>query len=647
MPTPLTPEHLVYDLVAAGDPQISPDGRTIVYALARVDRETRKPDVQLWLCDIDGGARRQITFSGNANGGARWSPDGAWIAFISDRAKAAGIYVLPAGGIGEAREVTKHNQAISDLAWSPDGSRIAYVTAYDPDNPHEEEPQPDAAPKVRVTRRIDYKQDGRGYLGDTRNHVFIVDVATGERRRVTTEALDHAFPSWSPDGSWLGIQQISHNGMRSRLLLIHVASGETRTIGAETGNIGIWEWSPDGDRLVYAGDTAQTFQSDFFVYTMATGELRRLTDDLPVLPMSGYPGYAPQPRLVWQDDRQVLFSAVRAGAAGLYVIDSENGSVEPVVTWQALHAGLSADRAARYIVQAHSGLDGVGNIVVFDVAEGTTRHITDYNAALFRQSPPAQWERFDVQRGEFTIEGWLLKPHDFDPARKYPVVLDIHGGPNGFYGYGFNPWQQLLASNGYLLVFSNPRGSTSYGRRFTQQVSLDWGGEDYRDLMAVVDAVLERPEADASRTGVFGYSYGGYMTSWIIGQTQRFQACVCGAPCFDLESMYGTSDISHEFGELQWGGSPATSREWLVAHSPATYAHRATTPTLIIQGEADERCPVGQAEQMFVALTKAGCTVEFVRYPGGSHGFPRTGPPEHRVDFLTRVLGWFDQHLKA
>jgi len=251
-----------------------------------------------------------------------------------------------------------------------------------------------------------------------------------------------------------------------------------------------------------------------------------------------------------------------------------------------------------------------------------------------------------VRRGEFTIEAWLLKPPDFDPTKRYPVVLDVHGGPNGFYGYGFLNVQQCLATNGFLVVYSNPRGSSSYGRHFTQQVSGDWGGEDFRDLMAVVDAVLERPYADPERTGIFGYSYGGYMTSWTIGQTDRFKAAVCGAPCFDLESMYGTSDISHHFGELQWGGPPHDKTAWYAAHSPSTYAHRAKTPTLLVHGEADERCPIGQGEQMFVALKKAGCEVEFVRYPGGSHSFTNTGPLEHRHDYLSRVLGWFKGHLE-
>ena len=225
------------------------------------------------------------------------------------------------------------------------------------------------------------------------------------------------------------------------------------------------------------------------------------------------------------------------------------------------------------------------------------------------------------------------------------MVLDVHGGPHGYYGYGFNAVQQALAAQGFLVVFSNPRGSGSYGRDFAHRVRFDWGGEDYLDLMAVIDSVLERPYADANRTGICGYSYGGYMTAWTIGHTQRFQAAVCGAPCFDLESMYGTSDISHAWGRHQWGGTPHEASEAYAAHSPSTFAHRATTPTLIMQGEADERCPIGQGEQMFVALKQAGCEVEFARYPGGSHAMLRVGPPSHRADFISRVVGWFEDHL--
>jgi len=287
----------------------------------------------------------------------------------------------------------------------------------------------------------------------------------------------------------------------------------------------------------------------------------------------------------------------------------------------------------------------MGEIVGYDLDTGESRVITTFNASVLEEAPPAGLEHFRVSRGDLTIDAWLLLPPNFDPGKHYPLVLDVHGGPHGFYGYGFNAVQQSLATHDVLVVFSNPRGSTSYGRDFAERVLSDWGGQDYLDLQAVVDEVCRRPYVDAHRLGIWGYSYGGYMTAWTIGQTNRFKAAVCGAPCFDLESMYGTSDIGHIFGDLQWGSEPHQSPEWYAAHSPSTFAQNAHTPTLIIHGEADHRCPIGQGEQMFVALKKAGCEVEFARYPGGSHQFLNTGYPEHRVDALGRIVAWFKHHL--
>jgi dipeptidyl aminopeptidase/acylaminoacyl peptidase len=558
--------------------------------------------------------------------------------------KKSGIFVLPWNG-GEARELTRHGVEVGELAWAPDGGRIAYVAQVDPENLSEAEPAPGAAPRIRVTRRIDYKQDGRGYLGDTRKQIFVVDVASGERRQLTTEAVDHHFPSWSPDGRWLTSQVPNRNEMCSQLGLTSADSGETRLIGPELGVVSVWGWSPGSDRILFAGDTEQTWQTDLFVYEVATGEIRRLTDDLACLPVGGRPGLVPPSQPIWLNDDKVLLHAVRAGASGLYVVDTRTGRVEPIHTGRSLNVGLSVDAARRVAVMGYASLETTGDVVTIDLATGSEKIVARPSADLLSEVPPAEWERFDVERGGFTIEAWLLKPPGFDPTRRYPVILDVHGGPNGFYGYGFNPTQQCLATNGFLVVYCNPRGSGSYGRHFTQQVTRDWGGEDYHDLMAVVDAVLTRPYADAARTGIFGYSYGGYMTAWTIGQTDRFKAAVCGAPCFDLESMYGTSDISHHFGELQWGGAPHVMPEWYAAHSPSYFAHRTRTPTLIVHGEADERCPIGQGEQMFIALKKAGCEVEFARYPDGAHSFPTSAPPEHRADYLERVLGWFSKRL--
>ncbi len=645
MANALTPETLVYGLCAAGDPQISPDGRHIVYTLAVTDRETRRATTQLWLCAVDGSGPRRLTWSGERNRGARWSPDGRAIAFVSDRGGSSGLYVLPMAEPGEAREITHHIRDIGDLAWSPDGQRIAYVIQVDPATPDEAAPAPGSAPKVRVTRRIDYKQDGYGYLGDLRRQVWVVEVESGRRRQVTYAAGDHNGPQWSPDGRWLAMGVPNRNGMCSQLGVTEVESAETHLIGPEMGVVATWSWSPTGEQILYAGDTAQTWQTDWFVYSMADHAVRRLTTDLQCLPDSGFALFLPPAQPIWLDAHRVLFHAFRAGSSGLYTLDVASGQVEMVESWQALHAGVSADAACRYVVQAHASLEAVGEITVYDRTTGVAGPITALNAAVLRDAPPARWERLDVQRAGLTVEAWLLLPPDFDPAKRYPLVLDVHGGPNSYYGYGFNAVQQCLATHGFLVVYCNPRGSGSYGRDFTQRVTQDWGGEDYLDLMAVVDAVLVRPYADAERTGIYGYSYGGYMTSWVIGQTQRFKAAVCGAPVFDLESFYGTSDIGHIFGDQQFGGPPHARREWFAAHSPSTFAHRATTPTLIVHGEADERCPIGQGEQMFVALCKAGCEVEFARYPGQFHGLMRGGPPEHRADYLARVLAWFQGHL--
>jgi dipeptidyl aminopeptidase/acylaminoacyl peptidase len=644
----LTPDALVYDTVAAGDPQVSPDGTRIVYALGRADRENDRGTSQIWLSAIDGSNPRRLTWSGERNREARWSPDGQWIAFVSDRLKGkSGLFVIPAEGPGEARELTHHQAAIGQLAWSPDGRSIAYVTAFDPDNP-DEEPAPEGrAPRVRVTRRLDYKQDNRGWVNDVRTQVFVVDVGSGARRMLTREPHDVLYPAWSPDGQRLLARIPVASGIHSHLALVEVDSGQLRLIGPEEGSVGVWSWSPRGDRVLFSGDSEPTAGADLFLYEVAADRVRRLTTDLPCLPEPGFPTVLAPSQPVWLSDSEVLFHAVRAGESCFYRFDMDSAELTLEHGTHSVSAGFSTDANQRFVAQAYSSLHGLGEIAIYDRSAATHTIITQYNTRLLESAPPAAWERFDVERNGTVTEAWLLKPADFDPGRKYPVILDVHGGPHGFYGYSFNNMQQMLASHGFVVVYSNPRGSGSYGREFAEMVRCDWGGDDYLDLMAVLDAALERPYTDRERTGIWGYSYGGFMTAWAIGHTRRFKAAVCGAPCFDLESMYGTSDLSHAWGRYQWGGAPHEASEAFAAHSPSTFAHRATTPTLIVQGEADQRCPIGQGEQMFVALKQAGCEVEFARYPGGPHAMLRVGPPSHRCDFLQRLLSWFTDHLEC
>ncbi len=648
MTRPLTPDRIVYDLALAADPQLSPDGQHLVYSYTVTDQETKRATTHLWLTGPDGTNRRQITFSGTRNSGARWSPDGSEIAFASDRPGEFrhGLYVLPANG-GEARQIVVGYHPVTGIAWSPDGATIAYTIEVDPENPDGAPFPADEASRVRVTRRIDYKQDtrGDGYLGDKRMQVFLVDVASCETRQLTTRAVDHHAPAWSPDGQRLAVQIGRDNGMRSQLVLVDVGSGEEEAITPDRGVVGSWAWSPAGDRIFLTGEPDRTFQDDLFVYDVGQRSLRRLTDDLAPLPGSGYPGLTLPPQPVWLDDNTVLFTGARAGASGLYTVAVDSGAVEQIHADEAITTGLSVDASRTLVARSYSSLATTGAIHLYNRETGTGRVIVDPNEPVLAESPAASWERFDVTRDGVTTEVWMLFPPGFDPGQTYPMILDIHGGPHSFYGHTFNAVQQALAGAGYIVVYSNPRGSGSYGRDFARQVINDWGGEDYLDLMAVVDAALERPYVDPERLGVYGYSYGGYMTAWIISNTNRFKAAVCGAPVFDFESFHGTSDIGHVFADLQWGGPPGPPDQWPANRSPSNVIHNATTPTLIPHGEADVRCPIGQGEQMFTALLKQGVETELVRYPGGSHLMLTYGPPAHREDYLTRVTGWFNDHL--
>jgi dipeptidyl aminopeptidase/acylaminoacyl peptidase len=287
-----------------------------------------------------------------------------------------------------------------------------------------------------------------------------------------------------------------------------------------------------------------------------------------------------------------------------------------------------------------------GALYLVETSRGAVQRLTEDNHAYLEQHPPARLEKFTLQRQGLDIECRLWLPPGFVPSQGYPLVLDIHGGPNSAFYDAFNLTQQVLATAGFLVLAVNPRGSTTYGNAFTMAVLGDWGGEDYHDLMAAVDAVAARPYVDATRLGVHGYSYGGFMSSWIVGHTSRFKAAVVGAPCIDLPSMYGTSDIGVSFGEVQWSGTRWEALALAVERSPLTYAPAVETPVLLLHGEADLRCPIEQGEQYFVALKRHGKEVEFVRFPDCSHLFLRVGHPKMREEYLSRVLEWFQRHLQ-
>ena len=641
----LTPESAVYGIPTLANAAVAPDGTRIVFARTDVRRDTGKPETQLWIVDADGGNLRQLTHTGSANTAPAWSPDGQSLAYVTrrDGDKPFGIALLTLDG-SEPRIVVRHAAAPASLAFSPDGQTIAYVKPVDPENPEETPRDPKAPAAVRVVRRIDYKQDGIGFVNDVRNQVFLLDLGSGKTRRLTDGPSDHVKPDWSPDGSRLAVIVPHRNGQRSRIGIVDVTSGEIAVHGVAEGEVGLPSWSPDGSTIAVSFNETGGHHHGLFLLDPASG------DYAPVLPDPAFlidASWLSTAKPAWLDERTVLLGGQLHGASGLWRVNVSTGEVSEVGTWQAIQSGLSlpADRSAA--VQTATGIDGEIAVVATTLEEGPERKVlVDAGKEAFAGIDLSTWERIDAPSDDFAIEAWVIKPPHFDPDRTYPVILDVHGGPHGAYGYGFNVSAQVMAAAGYIVILANPRGSTTYGRAFTDAVLGDWGEGPWRDLQAVLDAVLAHPWADETRTGVFGYSYGGYMASWIIGHTDRFRAAVIGAPVFDLESMFGTGDIGHSFVPEQNRAIPWQDRDRLLAQSPSSFVQNAITPTLIIHGEADERCPIGQGEQLFTSLMKRGVETEFVRYPGGFHGFISTGEPAYRIDAHTRILAWFDRFLQ-
>jgi dipeptidyl aminopeptidase/acylaminoacyl peptidase len=494
----LTPDRILFDIKSIGSPRISSDGRRITYIFSETERGTAMGRSHLWLMESDGTNQRQITQGGSSTSEPAWSPDDAAIAFVSNRGKGHAICVLPIDG-GEARLLTAHARKPVGLEWSPDCSKITYTVEVDPENPDEADRDPGLPPAVRAIRRIDYKQDNRGYLNDVRHQVMVVDVESGERRQVSTDLKDHAYPQWSPDGLKLAAKISLRNGMNSILGVYDVESGDRTTIGWEDGGIGTWRWSRDGSFILFNGSETSSPHSEFFRYDVATGETRQLTSDLPFSPESGRPTISGPSQPVWLDDATALVHGTSAGASGLWTVNAETGEITEVARWDATHAGLSVDASGTTIVQGQNDTTGSGRLVRVDRNTGETTVLLDPNADLFAEAPSAQVEKITVTRDGWDIDAWVHKPADFDENGSYPIILDVHGGPHGNHGFTFNAGAQILASHGYIVIAPNPRGSGTYGKAFGEAVHGDWGGEDWLDLLAVLDTVLENPWADAGR----------------------------------------------------------------------------------------------------------------------------------------------------
>ncbi len=670
MTNPITPD-LVYHIKTVGDPALSSDGTLLAYTLGWIDKETLESRSRVMVIELGKGSCKEFT-QGQRDSAPMFSPDGRKLAFLrSGGGGPAQVWAMGADG-GEARQLTHAAKGVFDYAWSPDGKRMAVCSDVDP-KAGDAPAGPDSVPQVTVVRRVRYRYDTLGWRGDSHFHLSVLDLESGETHQITDGDWDDTAPVWSPDGSQIAFIS-GRRDDRDLLALSEVyavpsAGGEAKFVSDGLFSVGALTWSPDGHRLAVVGSDAPEGMVLWqgWLYVLEEGkEPRKLTGDTNK-PYLGFPSVMRPATLRWTDDGRIIYLGERKGESFLFQppsgdaqapsgdaqTPSGGGTSETVWGGSCLSTGFSLDQGAAEAVVTASFPESPGELYHVELATGRTKQLTDHNGPYMKEHPAAHLEKFIIKRpGErpgdgagFEIECRLWFPPEFNAALTYPLVLDIHGGPNGAFYDSFVPAQQVLATAGYLVLAVNPRGSSTYGADFMMTVLGDWGGEDYQDLMAAVDELCQRPYVDPERLGVHGYSYGGYMTSWTVGHTNRFKAAVAGAPCINLHSMYGTSDIGISFGEAQWGGSIADAADRMLDRSPISYAAKVETPVLLLHGDADARCPIGQSEEYFTVLKRLGKEVEFVRFPGCSHLFPRMGHPKMREEYLARTLAWFNRFL--
>jgi dipeptidyl aminopeptidase/acylaminoacyl peptidase len=632
----------LYRLRTAGSPSIDPDGRRVAFTVSTADRERDRWVTHIWTVE-EGDEARRLTRGENGDTSPRWSPDGRRLAFLSARGEGARqqLWMLEPGG-GDPWPVTDVKGGVIAFRWSPDGSRIAFLSTVEPDPEHE-----DGSPIV--VRRLHYKADGPGMLRDGRTHLFVVTPPTGQVVQLTNGDFFAASPAWSPDGTTLAFTAALHDDrdldMASHLFTIDAGGGgEMRQVTSGPGLASAPLWSGDGRALVFAGRARATdLQWTLHSVDARGGEPADLLVGFDRNVMVGGPGYPGAAPALTPDGAAVVFCARIGGCTHAFRLPLHGGAPQPLLAHpEMVVKGLDVSSGAA-IGAAVAGLpDTPGDVLRVDLVTGATARLTELNRDLLAEAAPLLAERrtFTAPDG-LEIEGWLWR--DPAAATPAPLLLDIHGGPHNAWTPGLDAdhlFHDELVARGWSVLTLNPRGSDGYGLAFMSGVHAGWGENDQRDFLAAVDALVAEGIADPERLAVTGYSYGGFMTTWLVGHTDRFRAAVAGGVATDLLSIIGTMDVGAAMARSEFGADPLDDRALYERLSPLSYAGRITTPILILHGQADERCPAGQAEELFAALRRRRREVEMVLYPGAGHLFIIQGRPSHKADYARRVVDW-------
>jgi dipeptidyl aminopeptidase/acylaminoacyl peptidase len=675
---PITETDL-FRLTWVADPQIAPDGRRVAFVKVTVNDKKDGYDTAIWTVDTEGGRAPRPLTTGTQDLSPRWSPDGRRLAFTRAVEKAGKLqppqlYLMTMDG-GEARALTDVAKGASSPVWSPDGRMVAFTsTANAKDLERAERKAGDATEEresdVKVITRAAYRSNGRGFLDPGRpGHIWTIEIADGgdraTPRQITSGEFEETSPAFAPDGRRIyfvsnRVKEPYYAMPDSDIFSVPVGGGEMSLAASIDGTIGEFALAADGRRLVFQGvpraEPVRSYdQPELYVTEVGPSAPRLLTGAYDGDVGGALTGDQRAPRgslpagPVWsRDGKSVFVRTADHGRANLQRVDVLSGKVDALTTGDQEIVAYDATPDGGRIALVRSTATEVGDLFVLDTAAATAtpRRVTHFNDAVFSEvqvGTPEEivYPSFDGK----SIQAWILKPPGFDAQKRYPLILNIHGGPHAAYGATFDHEFQWMAAKGYVVLYPNPRGSTSYGQDFANVIQHRYPGDDAKDLMAGVDVLVKRGLVDEAHLGVTGGSGGGVLTNWLITQTGRFAAAVSQRSIADWAGFWYTADFTL-FRPTWFKGAPWEDPADYTARSPITFVKNITTPLMLIEGEADLRTPPADGgEQLFRALKYLRRPVVMVRFPEESHELSRSGKPWHRIERLRHIVGWFDKYL--
>ncbi|UCE67605.1 MAG: S9 family peptidase [Candidatus Zixiibacteriota bacterium] len=640
---------------------LSPDEARIMFTAQVASDDKKKYYSHIYMVNIDGTSLRQYTFGKVSDSNPVFSPDGRWIVFTSKRDDKKGLYKMSTAG-GEAKLVVEKDGSFSDISVSPDSKKILCVFTKADDVPKDKDGKKEA-PAYRHITRMFYKLDNEGFRPKDPGHIYTYDMETGECRQVTKGRNGERSPVWLGNGRSIAYianvqREPDFNLLRDDIFVVSSTGGKSKKLKKPAGPVENIAASPDGKEIAFVGNDNPFDEwgvEPLHIWKVSTRggkavdltpKLDRLTSDLMISDTAEVHGGM---KPVWSSDgREIYFQVSENGSTRLYKIGS-SGRGYTKVTGGKIHL-ISASLTGKNSIIASiiSTSTDPAEIFVSGFKPGSgQKQVTQLNSEVIKKANVRKPEEMIVRGHDgYPIHAWIIKPPDFSARRKYPSIMEIHGGPRVQYGHTFFHEMQFLAACGYVVYYCNPRGGQGYGKDHAAVIINNWGTYDYEDCMSVARFMASRKYINKNRMGVTGGSYGGYMTNWIVSHTDFFKAAVTQRSVTNFISFYGSSDLGFDL-DREIKGSPWKNLDSWWEMSPIKHVANIKTPLLIIHSENDLRCPIEQAEQLYISLKKLRRKVEMIRFPEEPHGLSRCGRPDRRIVRLEWIQKWFDRYLKG